>query len=170
MKAVAPHEIDRPTAIDVVVTVASQNAVASPISGLRAEFVHLQVLERLRESDMTLRSLGSFVFGDLVSFVIEAGVLVDVVVRRVRFGYVATASEVQPLTTMLAEVVPLLANVKTALPIVTCERLVLEGETFRCRATVERVSSVPADGYRSGVTTRLVVRDDLAEVRLDPLS
>ena len=35
---------------------------------------------------------------------------------------------------------------------------------------VERVARLSTGGYRSGVTTRLVVRDDLAKVRLDPRS
>lgn len=162
--------IERPTSVDIVTRVISPNVIASPVTGLRAAIVHLELFEAPAWGpSIPVRPLGSIVLGDLVTLAMGDAVL-DVAVGRATLAFSASSFTVLPLEKVVAEIAPLLAHVRSGGLIQQSERLVYEGDELRLRATVERVKMVTSSGYRSGVQTRLVVRDDLAPVLLTHLT
>lgn len=171
------EEIVGPTPIDVVTTVVSPNEVTSPLSGLEAAFVQVEVLERVppsysRDADRPNNDayvlLGSVIFGDLVKLELEGGVAgVELLSRRAELRVVSERAAVMPMERAIPELVALLSRAKRGGVLCQREHLILSGERLRLRAVVERVSRVVASGDRSDVVQQLVVRDDLAPVVLD---
>jgi hypothetical protein len=143
--------------IDVIARVASGNDVVSPLSGVRAAFVQVELLEA---AEGALESLGAFILGDVVTLGVEdASIEIDIVARRAELRLLAPRTGGVRVEQVIPELVPLLARARGG--VLYCrERLVLHGERLRVRAHVERVE-------RSPRTERLVVRDDLGPVTLD---
>ena len=169
------EDIVGPTPIAVVTRVVSGNEIASPVSGLRAAFLQLEALERVkpsgdRESGSAhgrFYSLGTVILGDLVRLELEGlDVTVELEPRRVELRLVHETTEAPPIDHAIPEIVPLLASAKRGGVLCQREHLVLRGDRLRLCAIVERSASVVSSGYRSGVGSRLVVRADLAPVVL----
>lgn len=169
------EDIVGPTRIDVVVRVVSANNVTSPLSGFKAAFVRLEALERVprrKEDDRVgdaedLFSLGAVILGDLVTLSLANEITVELPVRRAELRLVSERTGVMPVHRAVPELVPLFVHARRSGVLCQREHLVLRGDRLRFHAVVERTSQVVAVGYRSGVSERLVVRDDLAPIILD---
>ncbi len=114
--------------IDAVAEVISPNAVTSPISGRRAAFGRLEVLE----AD---GSLGCVILGDLVRFAVD-GHEVLVPVRRAQLRTISEG-HLAPLSHAIAEIVPLLAGVRSAAVLSIREHLFARGDRLWLRALVD---------------------------------
>ena len=175
--------LDGPTPIDVVTRIVSPNDVPSPTSGLKAAFVHIEVVERvpevvegvlpwLRDARDDFVSLGGVIFGDLLTLEIsseESVFAVEVVARRAQFSVAAIRFGATPMQHTVPELVPIVSRASRGGVICYREHLGLHGERLRLRATVEPVKSVVGSCYRSAAIERLVVRDDLGPVLLDEM-
>jgi len=182
-KPVRLEELVGPTPLDVVTTVLSPDAVLGPVSGLAAAFVQVEVLERLPEtSPGQLRServlsqgayvsLGAVIFGDLVTLQLDlegGAATIDLVARRAELHLLsAHERDATPVDHALPELVPLLSRAKQGGLLCQREHLVRSGARLRLRAVVERAGRAVASRHPSALAERLIVRDDLAPVRLD---
>ncbi len=157
-------DIRGPTRIVTVARVVSPDIVRSPLSGRMAAFVRLEALEATTDAVGVggLTSLGAIVLGDVVTLEVDfedaRGVAIGLLPRRAELRLVPVEPAL-PITRALPELVPLLACAKGTGLLCQRERLVFGGERLRLSAVVERAHGSDAE--------RLVVRDDLAPVRLD---
>jgi hypothetical protein len=170
--ALSLDDIVGPTRVDVITKLVSPDDVTSPVSGLRAAFVHLEALERVRAHEGSgiqeeLFSLGTIIIGDLVTLVLEGRATeVELQVRRAQLRFLSDHTHVLPIAETIPELVPLLGAAKHGGILCHRERLVLSGDRLRLRAVVERIARVVAP-ERSDAGLRLVVREDLAPILLD---
>jgi hypothetical protein len=134
-----------------VARVVSGDVVTSPLTGARAAFAHIELVE-------AERTVAELIVGDVVSFALDdrADAIVSLVVRRAAFRRVVIARPPTPLERVPPELVPLLARTSGG-PVGYRERLFVRGERVLLRARIEE---------RDG---RFVVRDDLAPIQLDEL-
>ena len=159
------EEIRGLTRIDAVARVASPDVVRSPRSGRMAAFARIEVVEAPPGRERAPISLGAIVLGDVVRLELEADeapVLLDLLPRRAEIRLVVEPPAL-PIERVIPEVVPLLARAKRGGALCHRERLFVRGERLRLVAVVER-------DHRSEVAERLVVRDDIAPVRLDEVA
>jgi hypothetical protein len=142
------RQASEPRRVDAVTRIVSPNVVTSPVSGRKAAFVHIELVEE--------QSLGAVVVGDVVSLDPELpGVLaIDLVVRRASLHLVSLQGGGTPIDVVPPELTPLLRHA-TGGVICVREHLVLQGEKVRLRAVLEPVGG-----------GKLVVRDDLGAVEL----
>lgn len=164
-----------PVKVSVLTTVVSPDTIMSPISGVRAAVIDIEILERIpassndsRESDTDVYELlGTFVFGDLVTLRDEGGDEISIVVGRARIDPQLPRHGGHPLSRVPPEVVPLLARA-SGRGVVCYRELTLEdGDKVRLKATIEPSHTVVSSGYRSGTKSSYVARDDLAPVVLE---
>lgn len=124
--------------IDTLVTVASENAVKSPLTGRTAAFLHIALFEDRGAHEPHL--LGEVILGDLVALdeVGEARHRVVVVARRttVQFGAWPLAPILSIGETLPAELLPLATRGRGG-PLSFREHGVMRGDTLRLLAVVE---------------------------------
>jgi hypothetical protein len=153
-------EAVEPTKVSVLTTLVSGGSVASPITGIRAAIVVVDVLEHVLSHGYEV--LGTVVLGDLVTLRDDHGDEITVVVGKTRIVRVASGLEGVPLEKPPAELVPLLSKA-TGRGVICYRELTLgEGAKVRLKAVVE-----PRQVGYSGTKSAFGVRDDLAPVVLE---
>ena len=158
-----------PCPVEIDAVVVSPNVVTSPMSGLRAALIELDVREHVADGlGDEGTSLGTVVLGDLLTLRTADGFEVLLVARRVQLLFVLLAAQSVALSQMLPEIVPLLTRSKGKGVLGYRENALSEGDEVRLRAVVE---AVPASrfGTPEEVPHHCVVRDDLAPVVLQQL-
>jgi hypothetical protein len=169
-----------PFHVSVITRLVSPSSVVSPFTGMRAGILHVELLERMPDSNdpharnaaVTPRydSLGALVLGDVVTLRDEAGDAIDILVRRASIQPASSRGGGTPVGRMPAELVPLLRRA-TGRGVLCYRELTLSaGDTLRLRAVVEPSRRIVAEGSRSGVRVTYVARDDLAPVVLEEVS
>ena len=166
---------DPPTEVEVLVQVVSPNRVESPVTGVRAAILHVEVLEELSEEEAQYRairwkrgaraSLGEVLFGDLVTCRDAEARELSFVARRARFRFSDAPRESSPLAAVPPELVPLLGNPRGG-ALTYREHVVREGDQLRVQTLVESTRNAVTLGYRSVPRLAFVARDDLAPVFL----
>lgn len=162
-----------PVSVSALTTIVSPAMVVSPLTGMRACIVVIELVERIPLTndgeglDDLHESLGFVVLGDVATLRDEDGDEITIVVPRARVAPTLHARGVSPVSRVPAEIVPLLR--KATGRGVVCFREVTfgTGEAVRLRAIVERATSIVADGTRAATRTTYVARDDLAPVVLE---
>jgi hypothetical protein len=151
-----------PTRVDLLTRVESPDDVRSPVSGRSAAFVHVEVVEQLSGVSAHEASLGSVIFGDLLTLSIEGEkvLMVDIVVRRATFRPIRPRVG-SPLVHIPSELVPVVSRSRGG-TLAHYEHLVMHGNRLRLHAIVES-----ADPPGRAGSPRLIVRNDLAPVVLD---
>ncbi len=166
---------DPPTEVEVLVVVVSPNRVVSPVTGVKAALLHIEVVEDVTEEEARYRairpkpgacaSLGEALFGDLVTCRDEQGVELSFVARRARFRFSDAPRVSAPMAAIPPELVPLLGNPRGG-TLTYREHAVREGDSLRIQAFVEPTRNAMTLGYRSAPRLAFVARDDLAPVFL----
>jgi hypothetical protein len=116
------------TEIDAHARVLSQNVVASPLSGARGAFVHVELLE---EEAL----IGQVTFGDIVRFAIEPEGSLDVLVRRAECMFHSDVPAAT-LERFVPELAGLLARARGG-QVRYREHVIACGDRVRIRAHVE---------------------------------
>jgi hypothetical protein len=119
------------TEIDAHARVLSEDVVASPLTGTRGAFVHIELFE---EQGASLSRLGHLTLGDVVRFAFEdAPETVAILIRRAECSFPA---EDTPLGRFVPELAGLLTRARGGVLRVR-ERVVARGDRVRIRANVE---------------------------------
>jgi hypothetical protein len=169
----APGEPARPVEVSVLATVVSPGAVVSPLTGVRAAVVRLELLERLpaaRGAPADLEryeSLGVLVLGDLVTLRDDDGDEISLVARRATIQPAAPPQGAPELGKVPAEMVPMLARARGQGVLCYRELALLTNDRVLMTAVIEASSSSSVAAYRAGPRKNYVARDDLAAVVLD---
>jgi hypothetical protein len=175
--AEARGEPPHPVLVETLTTIVSPANVVSPVSGMRACIVVIELVERVPlrqeygagdeiERDV-YESLGFVVLGDVATLRDPDGDEITVVTRRARITPSQHARGGTPVSRVPAELVPFLSRA-TGRGVVCYRELTLGmGEKVLLKAVVEPTASVVPSGYRSGTRTTYVARDDLAPVVLE---
>jgi hypothetical protein len=169
-----------PVSVSVVTTIVSPSSVTSPLTGLRAAIIHLEIVERVPlvrdqgmgsedETSDVYNSLGVVILGDVATLRDEDGDEITIVAHRARIQPALMRRGGTPLGRVPPEVVPLLANASGRGVICYRELPLAMGDAVRLKAMVEPTQSVVATGYRSGTRVTYVARDDLAPVVLEEI-
>lgn len=152
--------------IDVVARIASRDGATSPLTGARAAFFVVEIVEAGGPP------LGSVVLGDVVVLAAEvAGESLEVALvlsrTTVRARELGRAREAPLGASPPAELVPVLVRAARGAggALALREHAFSEGMSVRLSATVEW----PPQGASSGAVPRAVVRDDLARVLVEEL-
>lgn len=166
-----------PVAVETLTTLVSPATVESPLSGMRACVVVIELVERIpiRQEHGTgdeierdvFESLGFVVLGDVATLRDEHGDEISIVVRRAHIASSLHSRGGTPLTRVPAEVAPLLAKARGRGVVCYRELTLGVGEKVLLKAVVAPTTSVVPSGYRSATRTTYVARDDLAPVVLE---
>src|SRR5437868_1895589 len=108
-----------PTEVRVQVVVASPNDVTSPVTGMKAAFFRIAVLEREaivvnggmgppEEAADLFREIGALMLGDQLVFRDDDGTEVTILARRARLGFAAVQHGGTPLSRVPPELQPIL--------------------------------------------------------------
>ena len=172
-----------PYKVSVLTTIVSPISVTSPLTGLRAAMLHVELVERIplaHQDDMLMEgrrrdtdlyeSLGVVVFGDVVTLRDEDGDEITIVVGRARIEPQLPRHGGTPLSRVPPELVPMLAKASGRGVVCYRELTLGESDKIRLKAVVEPSQHVVASGYRSGTRLTYVARDDLAPVVLEEVA
>lgn len=182
LAAAAGGRSSGPREVSVLTTIVSADSVVSPMSGLRAALVDIEILERIRRSPGAARGsieetdtdtfelLGTFVCGDVLTLRDEDDDEITIVARRARIDPQLSFRKGTPLTRVPPELAPLLSRATGRGVICYRELLLREGDKLRLKAVIEPSQSVVSNGYRSATRSSFVARDDLALVVLEEVS
>ena len=167
-----------PVSVSVLTTIVSPGSVVSPLTGMHAAMILVEVLERIPlipsgQADQgdsvsdVFNLLGVVVLGDVVTLRDDDGDEINVVVGRAQLAPQLPRRGGTPVTRVPPEIVPILGRA-TGRGVVCYRELTLgQGEKVRLKAVVEPSQSVVMSGYRSGTRVTYVARDDLAPVVLE---
>jgi hypothetical protein len=187
--------VEERTEVEVVLNVVSPNAVASPITGVRAAMLHIEVLEQLscelaepgvrraegqhlggwgkrerrgiRSRGPAHASLGVAVLGDVVTFRDAEGTSLSLLARRAKFRFAGPDVALSPLTKMPEGLATAMRSTEDRGPLFYREVPVREGDRVRVQAFVEPSHHVGEHGYRSLPHVVFVARDDVAPVFIE---
>lgn len=140
--------VSGPTPIEVDAVVLTEDSVRSPLSGVNAALVVVDVVERATPLE---RDVGRVVIGDTLVLRADGGELA-IVARRARFAFVGNDTGGAPLETIPPEIAGVLGAARGAGALAWREHVVRRGMKLRVRAIVE------ASGGR------FVARGDLAPI------
>jgi hypothetical protein len=168
-------DIEDRTEVELAVTVVSPNAIASPMSGVGAAFLSIEVLERLAENDFARRgafrprgpayeSLGEAVLGDVVVVRDAEGNELSLIARRVRFRFAGEMPDVKPLANVPEAIARSIRSTEDRGPLVYREVPIREGDRIRVQAFVEPALHAITLGYRSAPKLTFAICDDVAPV------
>jgi hypothetical protein len=107
---------------DAITQVVSSNDFTSPITGLRAALIHIEV-----------EGGGTAVYGDLLRLEADDGTRIDIVARRAELLFANLRPPPIPLASAPAEIIPLLGRG----PLAVREHRVMRGDRVRLRATLD---------------------------------
>lgn len=173
----ADDRLEAPTLLRLAGTVASPNAVVSPLSSTPAAVVRLELVERVpnvREGGFGIAGademvdrftfLGAATLGDILVVRADGGAEITLMVRAARIIFAGGLAPAAPLTTAPPELAPFLRNAAGFGVLCGREQLLREGDRVYLEATLESAAAVVPSGYRSGAGARFVARDDLGPV------
>ncbi|MFO0734666.1 MAG: hypothetical protein U0270_02250 [Labilithrix sp.] len=175
--------LDRPTVVSGELVVVSPNDVVSPVTGTRAAVLAIEAFEQLSLAELQedaiepanpammtdrYRSRGAIRLGHTLVLGDDAGVELAVPLRLARLTFATDGgpkTRLRPVPPELADRFGLTDEREMSF----CEQTLRTGDRVRLAATVEARATPTPSGYRSGVGTLLVVRDDLGPVVLEEL-
>lgn len=176
-RSVKLADVKGPTEVDFVATIEAtgDRQMASPISGVRAALFRIEIVERFGEGETgelpdRYVTVGSIVLGDMLSLRPKGqDASITLAIRRAQFSFAMPLSGGAPLTRVPSELMGIVKRASGRGSLCVREYPLSHGDEVRLRAFVEPVHSVVATGYRSGVTTGFVARDDLGPVLVEEL-
>jgi hypothetical protein len=129
--------ISEPTSVEVDVVVATENVVRSPMSGVDAALIVIDVVERVVPLE---REVGRVVLGDTLILRADDGAEIAIVARRAQYRFVGNDTGGATLDRIPPEIAAVLGGARGG-ELAWREHVLRHGERVRVRAVVERTGA-----------------------------